>query len=232
MKMRELEKRTGVDREVIRILLREGLLPEPARPSRNRAEYCEDHVRSIAAIRQLQREARLTLREIRAALDGERFDRPASGAPYAHLEQLLSDRLGMVSPSLVPVKMLLDRFPEAERDARAFENMGMLTVTETVEGAALTQSEARLVEIWGKIREAGFVEESGFPPENVAFYLEAARLIAHNEAEIFFKHGKTPLSEDSAATMLHVALPLMLEFVGLLRNAAFMKELRIHTGDQ
>ena len=32
MKMRELEQRTGVHRETIRVYLREGLIPEPERP--------------------------------------------------------------------------------------------------------------------------------------------------------------------------------------------------------
>ncbi|WP_390902446.1 MerR family DNA-binding transcriptional regulator [Sphingomonas bisphenolicum] len=32
--MRELEERTGVHRETIRVYLREGLIPEPARPAK------------------------------------------------------------------------------------------------------------------------------------------------------------------------------------------------------
>ena len=71
MKMRELEERTGVDREVIRIMIREGLLPEPQRPARNAAEYDEGHVSGIATIRHLQQTSRMTLKEIRSALSGE-----------------------------------------------------------------------------------------------------------------------------------------------------------------
>ena len=41
MKMRELEARTGVDREVIRVYFRKGLLPEPHRPARTAADYGE-----------------------------------------------------------------------------------------------------------------------------------------------------------------------------------------------
>ena len=39
MKMKELERETGVGRETIRFYIREGLLPEPERPKRNVAAY-------------------------------------------------------------------------------------------------------------------------------------------------------------------------------------------------
>ena len=55
MKMRELERRTGVNRETIRVYLREGLLKAPLRPKANVAEYDESHVQGILAIRELQR---------------------------------------------------------------------------------------------------------------------------------------------------------------------------------
>ena len=35
LKMKDLERTTGVGREAIRFYIREGLLPEPERPSRN-----------------------------------------------------------------------------------------------------------------------------------------------------------------------------------------------------
>lgn len=51
MRMRELEKRTGVGRETIRYYIREGLLPEPDRASRNSASYTDDHVARLKAIK-------------------------------------------------------------------------------------------------------------------------------------------------------------------------------------
>lgn len=61
MKMRELEARTGVNRETIRVYLRVGLLPEPARPKPNVADYDDTHVAGIQAIQRLQRDYRLPL---------------------------------------------------------------------------------------------------------------------------------------------------------------------------
>ena len=54
MRMRELEKASGVGRETIRYYIREGLLPEPTRASRNSAFYSESHVARLRAIKRLQ----------------------------------------------------------------------------------------------------------------------------------------------------------------------------------
>lgn len=58
MKMRDLETRTGVNRETIWVYLRHGLVPEPIRPKPNVADYDDSHVRAALAVRQLQRDKR------------------------------------------------------------------------------------------------------------------------------------------------------------------------------
>src|SRR3546814_9620034 len=60
--MSDLEKRTGVHRETIRVYFRHGLLPEPERPAPNVADYGETHVQAVLAVRKLQRDDGLTLR--------------------------------------------------------------------------------------------------------------------------------------------------------------------------
>lgn len=225
MKMRELEQRTGVNREVIRILIREGIVPQPERPARNAAEYDERHVGAIAAVRRLQQKSRLTLKEIKGAIEGNGLDKPGPAAAYQQLEELLASRFDMREARMVALSGLADRYPMAERDAKAFAAMGMLELVPSPSGPIVSLADARLVEIWGQIREAGFVEESGFPPENIAFYLEGAEFVARREAEVFFGMSKGDFNDERAASMLHLALPLMLDFFGLLRIKAFMRNL-------
>ena len=71
MKMRELEVRTGLNRETIRVYLRNGLVPEPVRPKHNVADYDESHVTAIIAVRDLQRDSGLTLNQIKNVLNGQ-----------------------------------------------------------------------------------------------------------------------------------------------------------------
>lgn len=227
MKMRELEDRTGVNREVIRILIREGLVPQPIRPARNAADYDENHVAAIAAVRQLQQTSRLTLKEIKGVIEGNGLVQPGPAVAYRQLEELLSHRFDMREPQLIPLTSLVERCPQAIRDAEVFAEMGMLTIVETEEGASVSLADARLIEIWARVREVGFVEETGFPPENIAFYLQAAEFVARREAELFVEMSEGRITDERAATMLHVALPLMLDFFGLLRIKSFMRNIHV-----
>ncbi|MFS0736654.1 MerR family transcriptional regulator [Sphingomonas sp. 1P06PA] len=228
MRMRELEHRTGVSREVIRIMLRAGVLPEPKRLGRNRAEYGEAHVSGIAAVRELQTSSRMTLKEIKAALDGGGFQRGATRPSYVDLDQLIAGQFGLDRAPPVDIAILEERVPSARRDAIAFQSIGLLSIDEQNDRQFLSLTDARLVDIWSSIRAAGFVEEAGFPPENIAFYKQAAEFIAKHEVATFLGNNRVPVTAEQAAQMLRVALPLMLDFIGLLRLKAFVKALQLH----
>ena len=226
MKMKELERRTGVHREVIRIFLRKKLIPEPHRPARNAADYDEDHVRAIATVRDLQRQGRLTLDQIGDLVEGRGLEPQASSGVYQHLETLLAMRFGVDETPRGALRQLAGRLPQAESDARTFATMGMVEIVDTPDGEMLSFGDARLIEIWGYIRQAGFIEEQGFPPENIAFYQRAAELIAGEEVRVFLEGSAGRIAEDRAAAMLQTALPMMLDFLGLLRLKAFLRAMR------
>lgn len=228
MKMRELERRTGVNREVIRIMIRKGLLPEPKRPARNAADYDEAHVRGVAAVRELQTNSRMTLAQIRQALDGNASAVSQGSSSFAHLDTLLAGLFGLETAPPVKLSSLEVRAPQARRDADAFHRLGMLELIEVGEDvdSALSGLDARLIDIWAEIRNAGFVEEAGFPPENIGFYLEAAEMVASREVEVFLGNRTGAIDEEGAARMLHVALPLMTDFLAVLRIKCFMRVLK------
>lgn len=230
MKMSELEKQTGVDREVIRIFLRKGLIPEPYRPAKNVAEYDDRHVRAITTVRDLQRTGRLSLNQIGDLVEGRGLEPNASNGAYQHLETLLAIRFGVDESPRIALCELAKRLPYAHHDAHTFAKLGMVEIADTPDGEMLSLGDARLVEIWGGIREAGFIEESGFPPENIAFYQQAAEMIANEEVRVFLEGSAGQIAEDRAAAMLQTALPMMLDFLGLLRLKAFLRAMRQAVG--
>ncbi|MFM6829678.1 MAG: MerR family transcriptional regulator [Novosphingobium sp.] len=231
MKMRELETRTGVNRETIRVYLREGLVPEPSRPARNVADYGEDHVRAILAVRRLQRDSAMTLPQIKHILGGGVTHRPVGATAFGHLEELLSARVGVKS-SLVPLSTLVQQNPHAADDAKALAQIGVISLASGKRGPALSVTDAGLVNIWGRMREAGFDEARGFPPEILGYYIEAAEYVAAKEATIFLEQVEGRIEEDEAANMLEFALPTMLEFFGLIRLKAFLSNVaRATRGD-
>src|SRR5882672_11540343 len=71
LRMGELAEASGVPAPTIKHYLREGLLPEPVKTSRNMAYYPEDFVDRIRLIKQLQEERFMPLRVIKSMLDDE-----------------------------------------------------------------------------------------------------------------------------------------------------------------
>ena len=79
LRMRELAEASGVSAGTIKHYLREGLLPEPVKTSRNMAYYPADFVDRIRLIKQLQEERFMPLRLIKGMLDED----PARALPRA-----------------------------------------------------------------------------------------------------------------------------------------------------
>ena len=94
-------------------------------------------------------------------------------------------------------------------------------------------TDAGLVNLWGRMREAGFDEARGFPPSILGYYIEAAEYVAGKEAQIFLDQVEGKIEEDEAANMLQFALPTMLEFFGLIRLKMFLRNIgRATRGDR
>src|SRR3546814_20874330 len=99
--MSDLEKRTGVHRETIRVYFRHGLLPEPERPAPNVADYGETHVQAMLAVRKLQRDDGLTLPQIKEAIRGQNSEGRVNAAAFRNLETLVAARVGMAGAVLL-----------------------------------------------------------------------------------------------------------------------------------
>lgn len=229
MKMRDLEAKTGVNRETIRVYFRESLLPEPSRPARNVADYGEEHVRAIQAIRNLQRDSRMTLPQIKSVLNGENNSgRPLGVAAFTHLEELVASRVG-VQQGLVSLASIVAQHPKGLADAEALCRIGIIELIDGPDGRMLSVTDAGLVGIWGRMRLAGFDEEHGFPPEILDYYAEAAEYVAGKEARLFLERVEGRIDEDEAAAMLEFALPAMLDFFGIIRQKMFLKNISQNT---
>jgi AcrR family transcriptional regulator len=78
MKISELSVYTNIPAPTIRYYLREGLLPEPMRTSRNMAYYTEDHLNRLLKIREMKGRGS-SLKEIKALVENS-VEEEASGA--------------------------------------------------------------------------------------------------------------------------------------------------------
>lgn len=222
MKMRQLETRTGLNRETIRVYLRNGLVPEPKRPKHNVADYDESHVTAINAVRDLQRDSGLTLNQIKDVLSGQQSTRHIEAGAFQNLEALVATRVGL-DDRQVSIASLLKVWPHAEADARTFEKMGLLDIIETKNGPALSVTDSRIVTIWGEMRAAGYTESIGMTPDLLTFYKGPAEAVAKRESALFLEMTEGHIDEQAAAAMFQVGMRLMIDFFNLLRTKALLR---------
>lgn len=220
--MRDLEKRTGVNRERIRVFLRHGLIPEPERKFRNVADYSEIHVTAILAVKKLQRDNRLTLPQIRVLLKGGDANTRVEAGAFGQLERLYESQAGVDGPPVL-IASMTERFLSAVSDAQILAEMGIVEILPTEAGDALSITDAQLIRIWGEMREGGFAESLEFRPEILGHYLEAADYTGQWMAAQFLERMEGKVDVQTAARMVEHALPLMLDFFGLLRTKAFFR---------
>ena len=91
--MRELAEAAGVSAGTIKHYLREGLLPEPVKTSRNMAWYPREFVERVKLIKQLQEERFLPLKVIREVLEqGEGEGGPERLRALIELEDRVLER--------------------------------------------------------------------------------------------------------------------------------------------
>jgi len=88
LRMGELAEASGVPAPTIKHYLREGLLPEPVKTSRNMAYYPPEFVDRIRLIKQLQEERFMPLKAIKSVLDKD----PERARALVELEDRILDR--------------------------------------------------------------------------------------------------------------------------------------------
>ena len=212
MKMRELEERSGVGRETIRYYIRMGLLPEPARPKPNVADYADEHVRRLGVIKRLQAETYLPLSFIKQVLD-----RPNAGeiAPLPGLDARLAASLGIAPANGgVPLAMAAAQAGLTRAELEVLARDGVVTVT----AGALAPLDLAIAKAWGRVKAAGYSPEAGFFAEDAQIYVEALAPLARREIERFYGRLAGSGTVEDATRLGQAGVELINELIALLRT--------------
>jgi len=176
LKISELAEEAGVPVATVRHYLREGLLPEGEKTSRNMAYYPPELVERIRLIKQLQEERFMPLRVIGELLDREDGD---PGRLRAELEA--SDRVYelAISDQGEPIGA-------AELAARTGVPAEVIAALEEVDvigpgEGGFSDADARIVEAIANFRAGGYDESIGFTVHDAARFLEPLDQLAGRE---------------------------------------------------
>ena len=156
LKMRELAEASGVSAGTIKHYLREGLLPEPVKTSRNMAWYPPEFVERIQLIKDLQERRFMPLKAIKGLLD---LEDEGTRMPAAELKR----RYG------VPQEVL-DRLAELE----------VITPNSRGYGAG----DVRIVEAISRFRAGGYDERIGFTVYDTLRYKRAMEELVKEEVQV------------------------------------------------
>ncbi|HEX7776086.1 MAG TPA: MerR family transcriptional regulator [Parvibaculum sp.] len=225
MKMKELERETGIGRETIRFYIREGLLPEPVRPKRNVASYGPQHVARLNLIKRLQQERFLPLSIIKTIVDAE-SENPATGfEAFIGLEHRIGPLLA--EPRNLGPQRVEDAAAEAGvsmDDVRRLAEIGFLHIDQKDNGEWLNQRNVSLLELIGKWRAAGFTEELGFQVDGYRIYAEVTEVLAHRSVATFYKNFGNRVTTDEAVKMAVQGINLINQMMPLLRIEKIIRE--------
>ena len=224
LKMKDLERRTGVGREAIRFYIKQGLLPEPERPARNVAWYSEEFVERIRLIKELQEKRFLPLNVIKSILASDAIP------PLDHVQALtdLDGRIGARTRDAEEraperVSDVAKRTGLAAKELRELAAIGVLEIVMRDGGQWLDVDSVSIAERWAEMRRLGFTEERGFSGRVLRLHVDFVEWLAREELRIFSAGivGKVPTEE--AARMAEAGIEQINGMLPALRRRTLLK---------
>lgn len=219
LKISELAEAAEVPVATVRHYLREGLLPEPVKTSRNMAYYPPEFADRIRLIKQLQEERFMPLRVIRDALDSAGGDverlRAVADAGDSLVERVLAPLSERVSEAEV-----LERYDIPPRALARLAEVGVLSP----EKSGYSQAEVRVIEAIARFRDAGWNETTGFGARDVARLMKGLEPVVADELELLLQRFAA-LDADRAAGLLEGGATPFPDLIGALHAKALTDEL-------
>lgn len=220
LKISELADAAGVPVATVRHYLREGLLPEGRKTSRNMAYYPPELVDRIRLIKLLQEERFMPLRVIGELLDSEdgdtdrvraRLDAADRGFDAALARE--RERVGAAEVSErvgVPLGTL--------------ERLGALGIV-SAPGDGYTPSDVRIIEAVARFRAAGYDERIGFTVHDAARFVEPLQALARREVELLSEKITGRIEPERAAELIEAGIDPLADLIAAMHSKLVAAEL-------
>jgi DNA-binding transcriptional MerR regulator len=216
LKMRELAARSGVSAGTIKHYLREGLLPEPVKTSRNMAYYPADFVDRIRMIKQLQEERYMPLRVIKDLLEED----PERAKALIELgDKLLEHALAGERERVSAAELRRYDVPQDVLDRLA--ELGVLTPDED----GYSPSDVRIVEAISRFRAGGYEERIGFTVYDTLRYKEAMADLVKQEVDVLMERLAGEMDSDEAMALIEAGNQPLNDLLAAMHTKALVAEL-------
>jgi DNA-binding transcriptional MerR regulator len=225
LRISELAERAEVPVATVRHYLREGLLPEPVKTSRNMAYYPPELVDRIRLIKQLQEERFMPLRVIRELLAREDSD-PDRLRAMIELEDRILERALVEERERIPVAEVAGRYGVP---AEVLERMAQLGVLTPAAGG-YSPSDVRIVEAISRFRAGGYDESLGFTVYDTLRYVEALRPLVAEEVRVLRERLAGDVELERALEIVAAGVGPLNDLIGALHTKLLVAELERDRG--
>jgi DNA-binding transcriptional MerR regulator len=207
----------------VRHYLREGLLPEPVKTSRNMAYYPPEFAERIRLIKQLQEERFLPLKVIRELLDSGDGD-PERLRSLIELEDRILDRVQAGEQERIPAGEVRDRY---EVPKEVLDRLAELGVLGSGRGG-YSPSDVRIVEAISRFRAGGYDERIGFTVYDTLRYKRALEELVREEVEVLMERLAGEMNPDRAVELIEAGAQPLQDLIAALHTKLLVAELERH----
>jgi DNA-binding transcriptional MerR regulator len=218
LKISELADRSDVSVGTIKHYLREGLLPEPVKTSRNMAYYPEQFVERIRLIKQLQEERFMPLRLIKSMLD----DEPERARALIELEdRILEHALKGEGRTRVSAPDVRRRY---EIPQEVLDRLAELEVL-TPSSRGYSTSDVRIIEAISRFRAGGYSEKIGFTVYDTVRYKRALEELVKEEVRVLTERLAGEKTPEEVIELLEAGAEPLRELIAALHTKLLVVEL-------
>jgi DNA-binding transcriptional MerR regulator len=224
LKMKELASASGVSAGTIKHYLREGLLPEPVKTSRNMAYYPPEFAARIRLIKQLQEERFMPLKVIKSMLDED----PDRARALVELEDRILERALAGEQARVTAAELRRRYDIPQE---VLQRLGELEVL-TPNSRGYAQRDVEIVEAISRFRAGGYDERIGFTVYDTLRYKSALEQLVKEEVQVLMDRLAGEMDPDRAADLIAAGAEPLNELIAALHQKSLVAELRRQRADR
>ncbi|MFI5028126.1 MAG: MerR family transcriptional regulator [Solirubrobacterales bacterium] len=220
LRMGELAEASGVPAPTIKHYLREGLLPEPVKTSRNMAYYPPEFVDRIKLIKQLQEERYMPLRAIKAVLDED----PERARALVELEDRILDRALAGERTRTSAAEARERYGVPKEVLDRLEELEVLSPNRR----GYSPSDVRIIEAISRFRAGGYDEEIGFTVYDTLRYKSAIEELVRQEVDVVMDRLAAEVPPERVVEMLEAGAQPLQDLIAALHTKLMVAELERH----
>ena len=224
LKMSELAERSGVSAGTIKHYLREGLLPEPVKTSRNMAYYPPQFVDRIRLIKQLQDERFMPLRLIKGVIEED----PDRALAMVELEDRILERAAAASERGRASRAEVRR--RYEIPTNVLDRLEELRVL-TPNSRGYDDDDVAIIEAISRFRAGGYDEQLGFTVYDTLRYREALEPLVAEEVRTLLDRLVGEVDADRAVEIISAGAEPLRELIGAMHSKLLLAELRRQRGE-